>query len=80
MKRLLISAELNGIPQSKILLKCRTYHASSNPNGFTCDDIREILNDWKLRGLVQRFEIREGYAKKPTRIWRATNDIKGAEL
>lgn len=76
----MISGGLNGINQSMIIQKCRTYNTKSNPNGFTGDDIRDILKDWKQRGLVQCFVVTEGYSKKPTRVWRATEDIKSDRL
>jgi hypothetical protein len=80
MKYLLISAGLEGLSQTDIIAKCRTHHTKVNPTGFTGQDIREVLSDWKLRGLAQRFDVRQGFAKKLTRIWRATNSIKVANL
>lgn len=80
MKQLLIGGGLVGIAQTEIIQKCRTFNSKANPNGFTGDDVRDILADWKSRGLVQRFDISQGYSKKPTRVWRATEDIKTGRL
>lgn len=80
MKNLLIGAGLEGLSQKTIVQKCRTYNTKANPNGFTGDDVREVLSLWRRNGLVQRFDQQIGYAKKPTRIWRATEDIKRGVL
>lgn len=80
MRRLLIGAGLQGLPQSSIIQKCRTYNTKSNPNGFSGEDIRIVLSDWRIRGYVQRFDVQQGYAKKPTRVWRATEEIKTGRL
>lgn len=80
MRRLLIAAELDGLAQTKIIAKCRTHHTVSNPNGFKGDDIRDVLELWHRNGYVQRFDVQEGYSKKPTRIWRATVELKNARL
>lgn len=80
MRDILIGRGLEGLTQTKLISKCRTYNPKTNPNGFTGDDIRAILKDWKIRGLVQRFETQEGYSKKPSNVWRALEDIKLARL
>lgn len=80
MRQILIGGGLEGISQTEIITKCRTYNTKANPNGFKGEDIRNILSDWRIRGLAQRFDVRQGYSKKPTRIWRATADIKTARL
>lgn len=77
---MLINGGLTGIAQNEIVQSCKTYNKKSNPNGFTGDDIREILQDWKVRGLVQLFKVRAGYSKKPSNMWRATQDIRTARL
>jgi len=80
MRRLLIGAGLKGLAQMQIIQKCRTYNSKANPNGFTGEDVRSVLDDWRIRGYVQRFDVQQGYAKKPTRIWRATEEIKTGRL
>lgn len=80
MKQVLIGGGLEGVAQTKIIAKCRTYNTKANPNGFKGEDIRNILSDWRIRGLAQRFDVQQGYSKKPTRIWRATEDIKLGRL
>jgi hypothetical protein len=80
MKEILISGGLVGIDQSVLITQCRTYNTKKNPNGFTGKEIREILTEWRIRAWVQRFEVRKGYAKKPTNVWRATNEIKSARI
>ena len=80
MRQLLIGSGLEGLAQTVIIQKCRTYNTKANPNGFTGEDVRNILADWRIRGYVQRFDVQQGYAKRPTQIWRATEDIKTGNL
>jgi hypothetical protein len=80
IRQLLIGGGLEGISQTTLIQKCRTYNSKANPNGFTGEDVRHILKDWKQRGLVQLFDIHKGYAKKPTHIWRATDEIISGRL
>jgi len=75
IKNILVNAELEGISQRDLTRKTITYNRTKNPNGFKRADIITILQDWKNRGMAQRFDIRVGYSKKPTRMWRATQSI-----
>lgn len=76
MKHMLINAETDGLAQSHLYKKCRTYNKKSNPDGIKTEDLANILSDWQHKGYVQCFVVRFGYAKKPTRVWRALIGIK----
>jgi hypothetical protein len=78
MKATLINSGTEGISQTELIWKHRTYRVKDNPRGITGEEIKEILEDWRVKGYVQRFEIKRG--KKPKRIWRATRTILTSEL
>jgi hypothetical protein len=44
------------------------------------DDIREVLEDWRIRRLVQKFVTKPVTSKRPVTIWRATNLLPTAKL
>jgi len=75
MREKLIASGLEGMSQSDIIAQCRTYNRKTNAEGFTGQDVRNVLYNWRIKGLVQQFKIRKGYAKKPTNIWRATKSL-----
>ncbi len=76
LKHMLINAEMEGLSQTVIYKKCRTYNKKTNPDGINTEHLEDILSSWKHKGYVQCFVVRFGYAKKPTRIWRALAGIK----
>lgn len=76
LKRILVNQGLEGIPQTKLIRKLRTYNVNTNPNGIKGEDVREVLEDWRIKQLVQVFKKQEGLAKKPSLIWRATKLIE----
>lgn len=80
LRRVLISAGLEGMSQRDLTSKCRTYNPKSNRNGATVADVVDVLNDWRVRKWVQVFSVTKGYSKKPTRVWRATTDLKNARI
>lgn len=73
MKILLIAAELEGIGQKELTMKVRT-------KIWNVDHIKEILEDWKTRQLVQKFIVKKDHSKRPITIWRATELIKTERL
>jgi hypothetical protein len=76
LRLMLLAAGLEGLSQTRIKEKCRTYHGKANPNGVTVQQINATLDEWRARHLVQLFEDRVGFAKRPTRIWRATTLLR----
>ncbi len=69
----MITKSLEGYPHAEFIQKCRT-------KLFKTDDIVEILTDWKIRGLVQKFEVKIATSKRPVSIWRATDKILSERL
>lgn len=68
MKNLLSAAGTEGITLRDLNQKCRTHI-------FKIPDIAEIISDWKERGLVQKFEVKQAHSKRPVTIIRATTLI-----
>lgn len=68
MQRELVNAGVEGYPHQKLILKCRT-------KLWSVDDLKEILEDWRARGLVQKFTVKLATSKRPVTIWRATKAI-----
>ena len=68
IKLLLVNAEQEGMMHTTLIDKCRT-------RDFPAEEIRNILQDWNTRQLVQCFEVKKDHSKKPVMIWRATRLI-----
>lgn len=73
MRQELIAADLEGIGQKALVMKCRT-------KIWKTEDIKQILEDWKARHLVQKFMVKKAHSKRPITVWRATELIKDGRL
>ena len=73
LQQVLILAGAEGITQTDLINKTRT-------KLYKRPDIEEILRDWKVRDLVQSFEIKVKTSKRPVKIWRATALIRTERL
>jgi hypothetical protein len=69
MRNTLIAQGLEGMGQSAIKTKFRTHK-------FSKQDVQDVLDDWLVRGLVQRFKVKTSWSDRPTIIWRATERIR----
>lgn len=69
----LIGAGYKGYRHSDLIQKTRT-------RAFPAKTVRDVLEDWHSRGLIQRFEVREPTSKKPVTYWRATTAITNGRL
>jgi hypothetical protein len=73
MRDQLIAGDLEGVPHSELVQKCRTQI-------FKTSDIRNILDEWKTRGLAESFLLSKPHSKRPIRYWRATSLILSERL
>lgn len=73
MQRMLINAGTDGIMHTDLLSSCRT-------RVWTRDKLKEMLEDWKERGLVDSYMVKLPTSKKPVKIWRATYLIRSERL
>jgi len=69
----LISKGVEGYHQTLLVDKCRT-------KVFSGQVVKEILEDWRTRNLVQKFLIKVNTSKKPITVWRATTLIIDGRL
>lgn len=67
LRELLIEGGITGLKQSEIIVSLR--------NTMKAPEIREILEEWRKEGYVQRFRLSPKTAGRPITVWRATNKI-----
>jgi hypothetical protein len=73
MRQLLMAASTEGMMHTNIVMKCRTKH-------FTNKEVTEILEDWRSRGLIDKYYVKTPTSKKPITIWRANRNIIDGRL
>ncbi|MCI0557490.1 MAG: hypothetical protein MN733_03265 [Nitrososphaera sp.] len=67
LRHLLISSGVNGISQRQI-----TMHFA---NLMKANEIKSVLESWRVVGAVQRFRVESEASCKPTIVWRATTKL-----
>jgi len=73
MRLQLILKGAEGWQQTDFVRKVRTHV-------WTVAHVKEILEDWRMRGLVQKFVVKKETSKRPVTIWRATKLIQTERL
>lgn len=73
MRQILMAAGTEGIMHSPLIQKCRT-------KNFTAEVVREVLEDWRSRGLIDKYYVKTPTSKKPVIIWRANRNIVEGRL
>ncbi len=65
LRYMLVDAGVNGMTQKQI--------TANFANMMKANEIKEILERWRLVGAVQKFRVEE--STKPITIWRATTKL-----